>query len=137
MTTESMKARLTALISKHEQEYLDGLGTWHSDDHEPLLNREELLENYRIFTPDTAYIHERNRLIPAAVEFADNKCGVKFIGGSQAEMEAWGAKWSRTFHEQMNRRWDAKKLTEGGRRHPNDFDVWPSNEQNEAFKRGR
>lgn len=40
--------------------------------------------------------------------------------------------WDRLYREKAHEQVTEKK----GKRHPNDFEDWPSNEQNEAFKRG-
>ena len=122
MTTESMKARLTALIDKD-------------------------------------YIREINALIPLAEKFANQQFGNTSPFGSVKVKAAWAAKWTLCFIQKRERLYREKKetveipdyhkefLLNGklpgdipiitvGKRHPNDFDAWPSNEQMEAFKRG-
>ena len=103
MTTESMKARLTALIDKD-------------------------------------YIREINALIPEAEKFANQQFGKSGPKGSVKVKAAWAAKWTLCFIQKRERLYREKaheQVTEKkGKRHPNDFDVWPSNEQMSSFVRG-
>lgn len=98
-----------------EQEYLDGLGSWHSKDHKPLLSRAQLLENYRILeaNKDTEYIKECNACIPEAEEFANEQFGAKGPGGTNIKANAeYARKWSRCFHHERDKLYRERKQNE-------------------------
>jgi len=92
-------------INKYEQEYLDGLGTWHESTH---LTREQLLEKYRDFEEgkDLAYISARNKLIPEAEYHANKTEGVK--RGPKQTSEEFAERWSRCFRQKMNILWASR-----------------------------
>jgi hypothetical protein len=99
-----MTADFTA---KDEQEFLDGIGTWHSENHHLAITPKELKKKYLAFmaSRDLDYIAARNRLIPEAVKVANKKFGVIFKGGAPLDRDEWIAAWNRAYHTTMNKLW--------------------------------
>jgi len=59
--------------------------------------------------PDLLYIIHRERLIPLAEKFANEKCGGKSSSKKLKIKYAWSEKWNLAFHNMMNELWQAKK----------------------------
>ena len=48
------------------------------------------------------YITERDKLIPIAENYANDRNGISGTGKSYKEKEKWTAAWNRDFHGKMN-----------------------------------
>jgi len=65
---------------------------------------------YKVFFDYPEYIEARDKLIPAAEDYANRTAGLRPTpkGGAQSyagreEIQAWGNTWDLVFHREMNR----------------------------------
>ena len=95
-------------MRNYEQEFIDGLGTWHGENHVPILSKQELLENYANLKIDRVYIRERNNLIPIAEKTANKAFEKRCKSNKAAVRERWNVGWNRTFFGEMDKLWRLK-----------------------------